>query len=76
MRILNSFGFEALSGMAVLIEKSLLTILNGRLHMHDLIQEMGLSIVCECYANTIVCVPQEIEEVLTTFAVSPILFAR
>nr|GEX89021.1 TMV resistance protein N-like isoform X1 [Tanacetum cinerariifolium] len=65
-RVLDSFGFEAVSGITVLIEKSLLTISNGNLHMHDLIQEMGRYIVCECYPHTIVWVPEEIKEVMTT----------
>lgn len=32
-------------GIEVLIERSLLTILNGRLYMHDALQEMGREIV-------------------------------
>ncbi|GJS49690.1 TMV resistance protein N-like protein [Tanacetum coccineum] len=57
-----------LSGIIMLIEKSLLTISNGNLHMHDLIQEMGRYIVCECYPHTIVWVLEEIKEVMTTSA--------
>ncbi|PWA63880.1 disease resistance protein (TIR-NBS-LRR class) family [Artemisia annua] len=68
-RILESFDFEPISGITILLEKSLLTISKGNLHMHDLIQEMGQSIVRECYPNNMVWVPQEIKEVLTTIAI-------
>ncbi|XP_076958726.1 TMV resistance protein N-like [Bidens hawaiensis] len=64
-RILDAVGFEAVSGITVLIEKSLLSISEGVLHMHDLIQEMGQCIVRECYPN-MVWVPEEIKEVMTT----------
>lgn len=65
-RILESFDFEPKSGITVLIERSLLTISNGCLHMHDLIQEMGRFIVHECYPNDMVWVLEEIKEVITT----------
>ncbi|GJS30841.1 TMV resistance protein N-like protein [Tanacetum coccineum] len=61
-RILDSLGFEAVSGITVMIEKSLLTIVYGKLHMHDLIQEMGQYIVKECYPDTMLWVPDEVEE--------------
>ncbi|PWA95134.1 Pentatricopeptide repeat-containing protein [Artemisia annua] len=40
-RILDSFCFHPAIGISVLIEKSLMTIHNRRIRMHDLIQEMG-----------------------------------
>ncbi|KAG8660903.1 disease resistance protein RUN1 isoform X2 [Manihot esculenta] len=48
MNLLDSFGFYAAIGIRVLIDKSLLTIVeNNRLWMHDLLQEMGQKIVCK-----------------------------
>ncbi|XP_031104452.1 TMV resistance protein N-like [Ipomoea triloba] len=44
-RILNSFNFHSDIGIKVLREKSLITISEGRVLMHQLIQEMGWSIV-------------------------------
>ncbi|XP_019151936.1 PREDICTED: TMV resistance protein N-like [Ipomoea nil] len=44
-RILNSFNFYSDIGIKVLREKSLITISEGRVLMHQLIQEMGWSIV-------------------------------
>ncbi|XP_076895784.1 disease resistance protein Roq1-like [Bidens hawaiensis] len=67
-RILDALGFEAISGITMLIEKSLLSISNGYFHMHDLIQEMCQCIVHEFYPNTLVWVPEEIEEVMTTIS--------
>ncbi|XP_076900611.1 TMV resistance protein N-like [Bidens hawaiensis] len=64
-RILDALGFEAVSGITVLVEKSLLSIFNGYLHMHDLIQEMGQCVVRECYPNSMVWVLEEIKEVMT-----------
>ncbi|XP_076881172.1 TMV resistance protein N-like [Bidens hawaiensis] len=65
-RILDAIGLEAVSGITVLVGKSLLSISNGFLKMHDLIQEMGQCIVLECYPNTMVWLPEKIEEVMTT----------
>ncbi|XP_076958727.1 TMV resistance protein N-like [Bidens hawaiensis] len=65
-RILDALGFEAVSGVIVLIEKSLLSISYGDLQMHDLIQEMGQCVVRECYPNTMVWVLEELKEVMTT----------
>ncbi|PHU08275.1 hypothetical protein BC332_24764 [Capsicum chinense] len=45
IRILESFHFSPVIGIKVLMEKSLITILNGRIIMHQLIQEMGWHIV-------------------------------
>ncbi|KAK1409579.1 hypothetical protein QVD17_36106 [Tagetes erecta] len=65
-RVLDSFDLEPVSGITVLIEKSLLTTSNGSLHMHDLIQEMGRCIVRECKPNNMLWCPNEIKEVMTT----------
>lgn len=51
-KVLDSFGFDSVIGISVLIEKSLITITNGRLHMHDLIQEMGRQIVRESFPDS------------------------
>ncbi|XP_060196153.1 TMV resistance protein N-like isoform X2 [Lycium barbarum] len=45
MRILESFNFRSGIGIKVLMEKSLITISEGRILMHQLIQEMGWHIV-------------------------------
>ncbi|GKB27241.1 TMV resistance protein N-like protein [Tanacetum coccineum] len=65
-RILDSLCLEAVSGITVLIEKSLLTVSNGYLEMHDLIEEMGRCIVLECSPNNMVWAPMEILEVMWT----------
>ncbi|GJT30331.1 TMV resistance protein N-like protein [Tanacetum coccineum] len=67
-QIQRRLGRKKLSGITMLIEKSLLAISNGNFHMHDLIQELGRYIVCECYPYTIVWVPEEIKEVVMTSA--------
>ncbi|GKA75239.1 TMV resistance protein N-like protein isoform X1 [Tanacetum coccineum] len=48
-RVLDSFGFFATIGISALIERSLISVSNGRLDMHDLIQEMGWQIVHMIY---------------------------
>lgn len=45
VQILDSCGFRSLIGLDVLIEKSLLTISHNRVHMHDLLQQMGRGII-------------------------------
>ncbi|KAJ9146025.1 hypothetical protein P3X46_028345, partial [Hevea brasiliensis] len=46
VNLLDSFGFYGAIGIRVLIDKSLVTIVdNNRLWMHDLLQEMGQKIV-------------------------------
>ncbi|XP_076900601.1 disease resistance protein Roq1-like [Bidens hawaiensis] len=65
-RILNALGFEVVSGITVLIEKALLSISDGNIHVHDLIQEMGQCITRECDPNTMVWDPEEIEVMTTT----------
>lgn len=51
-RILDSFGFDPVIGISVLIEKSLITVSKKRLEMHDLIQEMGWQIVRDMFTNS------------------------
>ncbi|KAM5549892.1 TMV resistance protein N [Rosa sericea] len=43
--VLTSCDFSAIIGTKVLTERSLLTVSDGRLRMHDLVQEMGWEIV-------------------------------
>ena len=45
IEILETCGFDARIGIQVLMDKSLLTLENGALQMHDLLQEMGMEIV-------------------------------
>ena len=45
LEILDSFDFYPDIGLSVLIEKSLVTVENGTLQMHDLIKEMCQNIV-------------------------------
>ena len=45
IEILETCGFDARIGIQVLMDKSLLTIENDTLQMHDLLQEMGMEIV-------------------------------
>ena len=47
IEILETCGFHARIGIQVLVDKSLLTIENDTLQMHDLVQEMGMEIVCQ-----------------------------
>ncbi|XP_042754960.1 TMV resistance protein N isoform X2 [Lactuca sativa] len=51
-RVLDSFGFHPVIGISILIERSLITVSNKKLHMHDLIQEMGWEIVRESFPNS------------------------
>ncbi|KAL7186731.1 hypothetical protein ACSBR2_028459 [Camellia fascicularis] len=46
-KILDSCGFHPTIGIDVLVNKSLVTILDNKLMMHDLIQELGWYIVCQ-----------------------------
>ncbi|KAJ9676146.1 hypothetical protein PVL29_024913 [Vitis rotundifolia] len=43
--ILNSCGFFPISGIRTLIDKSLISCIDERLYMHDLLKEMGKEIV-------------------------------
>ncbi|KAL4585957.1 hypothetical protein LXL04_010585 [Taraxacum kok-saghyz] len=45
IRMLESCGFHAIIGLMILEERSLITISNGELGMHDSIQELGRNIV-------------------------------
>ncbi|KAI3725526.1 hypothetical protein L1987_65316 [Smallanthus sonchifolius] len=51
-KVLESCGFDPLIGISVLAEKSLITICNEKIGMHDLILEMGFQIVHESYPNS------------------------
>ena len=42
---MDSFGFSATIGIRTLIDKSLISIIDGEFHMHDLLIEMGKEIV-------------------------------
>lgn len=46
-KILDGCGFSSDIGISVLIDKSLVSISNDRISMHDLVQEMGREIVCQ-----------------------------
>ncbi|CAL9019749.1 unnamed protein product [Prunus brigantina] len=50
-QILDCFGFNPRDGIQVLIEKSLITILNNKVLMNGLIQEMGQQLVHREYAG-------------------------
>ncbi|KAL7612622.1 hypothetical protein Lser_V15G05189 [Lactuca serriola] len=63
-RVLDSFGFDPVIGISVLIEKSLITVSNKRLHMHDLIQEMGWQIVYESFPDSRVWKPEHIRKIV------------
>ena len=49
IELLKCRGFEPTIGIKVLMERSLITIENKRLWMHDLLQEMGRRIVLESH---------------------------
>ncbi|KAK9989638.1 hypothetical protein SO802_029877 [Lithocarpus litseifolius] len=49
IELLKYRGFDARIGVTVLMERSLITIENKRLWMHDLLQEMGRQIVLESH---------------------------
>ena len=63
-RVLDSFGFDPVIGISVLIEKSLITVSNKRLHMHDLIQEMGWQIVSESFPDSRVWKSEHIRKII------------
>ena len=45
IEILETCGFDAKIGIQVLLDKSLITIENDTLQMHDLLQKMGMEVV-------------------------------
>ena len=45
IEILENCGFDARIGISVLMDKSLLSVENKKLWMHDLLQEMGREII-------------------------------
>ncbi|KAK2984916.1 hypothetical protein RJ640_001269, partial [Escallonia rubra] len=69
-RVLDSFDFYPGIGIPVLIEKSLIVISEGKLQMHDLIQEMGCHIVRQAHPRepgkcSRLWDPEEVCDVLT-----------
>ncbi|XP_062021736.1 disease resistance protein RUN1-like isoform X2 [Rosa rugosa] len=69
-KILISCDVSAIIGIKVLIERSLLTVLHGRLWMHDLLQQMGREIVRRESTNepgrrSRLWQPEDIKHVLT-----------
>nr|XP_043633061.1 disease resistance protein Roq1-like [Erigeron canadensis] len=63
-RVFDSFGFDPAIGISVLAEKSLVTISNKKVEMHDLIQEMGLKIVRDSFTNSRVWKIKEIHDLI------------
>ncbi|XP_044506091.1 disease resistance protein RPV1-like isoform X2 [Mangifera indica] len=45
MDVMDSYGYSANIGLSVLIDKSLIIVLNNKITMHDLLEEMGREIV-------------------------------
>ncbi|KAK9050580.1 hypothetical protein SSX86_030450 [Deinandra increscens subsp. villosa] len=74
-RILDSFGFHPVIGISILIEKSLITILNDRIGMHDLIQEMCWHIVRESFKNSRLCSLEEVHQVVVNKEVQEVIEA-
>ncbi|XP_025614673.2 disease resistance protein Roq1 isoform X1 [Arachis hypogaea] len=48
-RILDSLGLYPIIGISVIAQKSLITIRNQEIHMHEMLQELGKKIVREKY---------------------------
>ncbi|XP_048231270.1 disease resistance protein RPV1-like [Ricinus communis] len=68
--ILSSFGRSAITGIRSLYDKSLITIWDKKIGMHDLLQQMGRDIVRqECVKSpekrSRLWIPQDIDRVLT-----------
>ncbi|GJX03426.1 TMV resistance protein N-like protein [Tanacetum coccineum] len=70
-RILDSFGFDPVIGISVLIEKSLITVSKKRLEMHYLIQEMGWQIVCDIFTNSRIWELEEMHNRIIQNTVNP-----
>ncbi|KAL7215559.1 hypothetical protein ACSBR1_027670 [Camellia fascicularis] len=69
IKILESCGFHPIIGIDVLVQKSLITISDNRLLMHDLIQQLGWCIVFqqlpeEPGKRTRLCCDEDIKHVL------------
>ncbi|KAK2979397.1 hypothetical protein RJ640_022779 [Escallonia rubra] len=69
-QVLGSFDFYPGIGIRVLVEKSFIVISNGKLQMHDLIQEMGWHIVRQVHPRqpgkyNRLWDPKEVHDVLT-----------
>ncbi|KAL5578432.1 hypothetical protein UlMin_020131, partial [Ulmus minor] len=75
---------KSIYGITVLINKSLITIEDGKIRMHDLIQEMGRDIVCQSTKKlgerSRLWIPQDVSHVLNnnkgTEAIEGIYFPR
>ncbi|XP_050946102.1 TMV resistance protein N-like isoform X3 [Cucumis melo] len=51
IEVLQSFGFQAIIGLEILEERSLITTPHEKIQMHDLIQEMGQEVVRRMFPN-------------------------
>ncbi|KAK9062765.1 hypothetical protein SSX86_019955 [Deinandra increscens subsp. villosa] len=74
-RILDSFGFHPVIGISVLIEKSLITISNDRIGMHDLIQEKCWQIVRESFKNSRLRSLEEVHQLVVNKGVEEVIEA-
>ena len=75
-RILDDCGFFVEAGLGVLMDTSLVSTMNNKLWMHDLIQEMGRTIVQEQSIEepgkrTRLWIPDDVYHVLKNKTVRP-----